>query len=354
MRIPDGPGRAGGGSIGSWWDAAEKHVTTNLFIDTNVFLSFYHLTGEDLEELKKLSALIEKGKVLLLVPQQVVQEFERNRDGKIADALRHLRDQKLGFKFPQLSKEYGEYQSLRDLQKSYEKTHAKLLEKIQADVDARNLAADHLVKKLFNLGQAIETTDELVKRARLRVDLGNPPGKKGSLGDAINWEALLSAELSSEDLHFVTEDRDYFSTLNPDDFNSYLKEEWCNKGFLPDLVVYRKLSGFFKTTFPEIKLASEIDKDLLIAQLTSSGSFAQTHSVVSRLNDFSDFTVYQAEAILAAATSNNQVAWIVDDADVKAFIKSVVNGKESKLNPELLGKVMNQLSSEETDDTVPF
>jgi hypothetical protein len=32
----------------------------NLFIDTNIFLSFFHLTNEDLEELKKLVALIEK------------------------------------------------------------------------------------------------------------------------------------------------------------------------------------------------------------------------------------------------------------------------------------------------------
>jgi hypothetical protein len=31
----------------------------NLFIDTNVLLSFYHLTNEDLEELKKLGALVD-------------------------------------------------------------------------------------------------------------------------------------------------------------------------------------------------------------------------------------------------------------------------------------------------------
>jgi len=29
-----------------------------LFIDTNVFLSFYHLTNEDIEELRKVIALI--------------------------------------------------------------------------------------------------------------------------------------------------------------------------------------------------------------------------------------------------------------------------------------------------------
>jgi hypothetical protein len=34
-----------------------------LFIDTNIFLSFYHLSGEDLEELNKLAVLIEKGQI---------------------------------------------------------------------------------------------------------------------------------------------------------------------------------------------------------------------------------------------------------------------------------------------------
>ncbi len=325
-------------------------MATNLFIDTNIFLSFYHLTGEDLEELKKLSALIEKDKVQLLLPTQVIIEFERNRDGKIADAIRHLRDQKLNFRFPQLSKEYAEYETLRGLQKNYEKTHSRLLEKIRKDVEARKLAADQLVKKLFQLGKELETTQDHIAAARLRMDLGNPPGKKGSLGDAINWEALLAADLDSDDLHFVTEDRDYFSPLNPDEFDSYLASEWEERGFTAELIVYRKLSGFFKQEFPEIKLASEVDKDLLIAQLGASRSFAKTHSVVSELSQFSEFSVYQVDAILSTATSNNQVGWILDDEDVKAFVTSVVEGKEEKLNQEALQYVFEQIEDEDESD----
>lgn len=37
----------------------------NLFIDANIFLDFYHLSGGDIEELKKLVALIEEGDVKL-------------------------------------------------------------------------------------------------------------------------------------------------------------------------------------------------------------------------------------------------------------------------------------------------
>jgi predicted nucleic acid-binding protein len=50
-----------------------------LFIDTNIFLSFYHLSGEDLEELNKLTVLLRKGEVALLLPEQVRDEFYRMR-----------------------------------------------------------------------------------------------------------------------------------------------------------------------------------------------------------------------------------------------------------------------------------
>ena len=49
----------------------------NLFIDTNIFLSFYHLTSEDLEELKKLFVLIDKNEIQLFLPTQVRNELER-------------------------------------------------------------------------------------------------------------------------------------------------------------------------------------------------------------------------------------------------------------------------------------
>jgi hypothetical protein len=37
----------------------------NVFIDTNILLSFFYLSGDDLEELKKLIVLLQKDKVKL-------------------------------------------------------------------------------------------------------------------------------------------------------------------------------------------------------------------------------------------------------------------------------------------------
>jgi predicted nucleic acid-binding protein len=77
-----------------------------LLIDTNIYLSFYHYSNDDLEELKKLVVLIDQREIKLYVPEQIKLEFQRNRANKIADALKRLRDQNLNFRFPQISKEY--------------------------------------------------------------------------------------------------------------------------------------------------------------------------------------------------------------------------------------------------------
>jgi len=62
-----------------------------LFIDTNILLSFYHLTNEDIEELKKLIVLIDNDKITLFLTDHVQNEFYRNRGSKIAYAMKRLR-----------------------------------------------------------------------------------------------------------------------------------------------------------------------------------------------------------------------------------------------------------------------
>jgi predicted nucleic acid-binding protein len=76
-----------------------------LFIDTNVFLSFLHYSGDDLEELNKLAVLLREGRLRLLLPDQVAAEFRRNREAKIADSLKRLRDIRLAPQFPQICKD---------------------------------------------------------------------------------------------------------------------------------------------------------------------------------------------------------------------------------------------------------
>ncbi|MCO7725785.1 hypothetical protein NJB93_04160 [Brucella intermedia] len=45
------------------------------------------MSGADIEELNKLTALLEDGHITLFVPRQLCEEFKRNRDSKIKDAM---------------------------------------------------------------------------------------------------------------------------------------------------------------------------------------------------------------------------------------------------------------------------
>ena len=91
----------------------------HLFLDTNIYLSFYHYTSDDLEELRKLGVLIESKNLTLHVPDQVVFEFRRNREAKFADALSKFKKEGLDKNFPQIMLAYEEdYRVMRDSIKS--------------------------------------------------------------------------------------------------------------------------------------------------------------------------------------------------------------------------------------------
>jgi predicted nucleic acid-binding protein len=150
----------------------------NLFIDSNVFPSFYHLTSEDLDELKKLAPLIDNGEIKLFLPDQVRDEFFRNRGAKIADAMKMLKEAKFALSFPLFAKDYPQYDALRDLMKKADTLHAELVTKITDDAYTEDLRADQIVTSLFKIAQTISATDEIYQKALKQMRLGNPPGKQ--------------------------------------------------------------------------------------------------------------------------------------------------------------------------------
>lgn len=318
----------------------------NLFIDTNIFLSFYHMTSDDLEELKKLAVLIDQRKLTLYLTEQVVFEFRRNRENKIGDALKRLKDQRLNLQFPQICKDYDEYHELRKLQKKYEEEHTALLSKINKGASEHSLKADQIIDSLFIKATNLVTKDLMIDRARYRIQIGNPPGKEGSLGDAINWEALLEHVPDNVDLYFIADDRDYYSILDESKFKEYLLLEWSKKKH-SSIIFYRQLSAFFNEHFPDIKLASELEKELLIRNLSASHNFDQTHRVVAKLSKYTDFTHAQANAIIEAAVSNSQISWIIEDEDVNQFLRAVISGREDQIDPNNLGMLYDLLKKAE-------
>lgn len=314
----------------------------NLFIDTNIFLSFYHFTSDDLEQLKKLRVLLREKKTKLYLPEQLVDEFWRNRENKIAQALKGLREQRLNFQFPQLCKDYDDYAELKELQKQYEQKHSALLKALKLDIDKAALKADQIIKTLFSVGKRVSLTDGLISKAKVRSERGNPPGKKGSIGDAINWECLLDALPDGQDLYFITDDADYCSPLNDDKPDHFLSTEWETRK-QSSLVLYKTLSHFFRDKFPEIKLASELEKELLIKKLAASGSFQKTHQIISKLSKYQEFTPGQLNDLVAAIVSNYQVNWILSDPDIYSFVTRAISGHHAEIDEDNLKSLLELL-----------
>lgn len=59
----------------------------NLFIDSNIWLSLYHFSSDDLKQFSKLKELIGTD-IRLYITQQVSDEVRRNREAKLNDAFK--------------------------------------------------------------------------------------------------------------------------------------------------------------------------------------------------------------------------------------------------------------------------
>jgi len=331
----------------------------HLFIDTNIYLTFYHFSSDDLEELKKLLVAVNNKKIRLYITEQVINEFRRNREAKIADALKIFNAQRLPDQFPQICKAYEEYNTLRELLKSFSKARAQLLETLKSDIDSNECGADIIINGLFARANILELDDDIVEAAKNRVSLGNPPGINNSYGDSINWELLLKHFPNDEDLHFITEDtKDYSSKIEKGRLSEFLNLEWQENG-KSTLCYYTKLSDFLRKEFPNIELASELEKELAIGSFANSTNFASTKSAIRKVRNFTDFSDSEIIEIIEASTTNNQIYWIRNDSIVKNFLLGIIKGREDALDSKVLEEFNSiyreELKADSTqEEEIPF
>ena len=295
----------------------------NLFIDTNIYLTFYDFSNDDIEELKKLKTAIERRRIKLFIPEQTIHEYKRNREGKIAISLKKLEDQNPPNSFPRFMLEYPDYQHLDKIVKEYQEVKNSLLNNVQLDIKSKSLGADKLIEALIQNAERIVTTESIINQAKSRYDIGNPPGKDGSYGDSINWESLLIAVPEKEDVHIIARDKDYVSKLNKEQINNFLQEEWEEKK-QSKIHFYTSLSSFFSQHFSNIKLATELERDSYVNALVHSMSFASTHALVARLKQFTDFTSSEVLQMVTASIENDQISIIATDVDINDFFTELV------------------------------
>lgn len=292
----------------------------NVFIDSNIWLSLYHFTNDDLEQFGKLKEL-NGTDIKLFVPQQVYNEVKRNREAKLKDTFKQFEIKSI--QFPAFCKEYEEYEKFFEDYTNILNRYRIWKTKIDTDIKNRSLPADKTINSFFEAAELFEC-DSLVEKAFIRYRLGNPPGKDNRYGDAVNWECLLASVPDGEDLYLISSDKDYRSELFDGAINPFLEDEWKSKKH-SNIFFYKNLVPFLNEQFKNIQLKSEQEKQELILKLNNSPNFESTHGIIAMLYKQTGWTDSQIEDLCAAVENNNQVRWILRDTDVLHFYSNILS-----------------------------
>ncbi|MDO8789799.1 MAG: hypothetical protein Q7J42_17120 [Sulfuritalea sp.] len=109
--------------------------------------------------------------------------------------------------------------------------------------------------------------------------------------------------------------------------------------------MYRTLSSFLKEHFDGVAFSYDKNKDALIESLAETGSFADTHHLIAKLEQFGYYSLKEVQRILSAALINNQFRWIIDDPDVYTFLKRVAVPRMGTLtDPEQIDLLQKMLA----------
>jgi predicted nucleic acid-binding protein len=185
-----------------------------ILIDTNIFLDFYRSDGASVKIFSTLMEHIDK----FILTDQIIQEFDRNREGVIKKVKENFQ---LESKLIKITSSYlknrDEFKELIEIQKQYEAKQKEI--SLNIDEIIKNPSLDPIanyfnefVNESLNKGSVYYTTDEIIKRAEKRKKIGNPPtSDKYSLGDEINWEIVL--ENVKENIILVGRDNTYTNNL---------------------------------------------------------------------------------------------------------------------------------------------
>lgn len=314
----------------------------NVFIDTNILLEFYGYSKERLDDLKKLFSFANNQKLTIWLTEQVRDEFERNRAKTIELTLSQYDGGKTEFNPSQFIKDSVEYGGLSDAHKQYLRLRQEVGKKAREKAKTRELDADKLIEELFKRDTK-QRTEEILRRARDRKSVGNPPGKSTTVGDEVNWETLLECIPDNEDLHILSMDGDYECALNPGEVSSFLQKEWRERKNA-NVFLYARLSAFSSKYFSGFSIEEDSEREALIEQLRSSGNFRETHNTIAYLLLRFPFSAAQAAALVEIAMVNTQVKWVLSDEDVKDFFTKLIDEHSDTLEESVLDELKSKMA----------
>jgi hypothetical protein len=207
-----------------------------IYIDSNIYLRFYDTASSKLKALLKFLIDIKEN---IFITEQIRDEISRNKL-EVAKKCFSANFEELGikkFSLPEhfdkhYDKKLSEWNKKRvkiidqgnTSKKEYSEIVSGILMEIMKSTDNVSIELD----KLFKLAKPPSEIE--IKSARIRKELGNPPGKSNDpLGDQLSWEQFLTI-YDNQEVWILTDDKDFFSEYKRCSYlNPFLYNELKNK-----------------------------------------------------------------------------------------------------------------------------
>jgi hypothetical protein len=376
-------------------------MALHLFIDTNIYLSFYHFSNDDIESIDKLVDRIVAGEIVLHLPRQVENEWERNREIKLNNAANEFQKVTFQTQIPRHMHDLSMAKTYLEAVTEAKRARDHLIAEANAKARTSSLKVDLLLLRLFDVAIRHEDDDEIYDLGKTRAERGNPPGKPGSIGDQYIWEMLL-AKVPGVDLYVITKDGDYGSPLGGKDETGvayphpFLKREWFKRKENANLYIFESIKTLLvhynktivaaaapaaapnehigrpqqvvepvqpvedanvgeqageQQQVPEVIEADAAltpqqreEKTAAIEALVHSPNFQMTHNAIANLTPWVQFfTKADADRLAEAAVDNRQIGWIITDGDVNQFYLRLLSEHIAELDAAHLDNLIELL-----------
>lgn len=181
-----------------------------IFIDTDKFEGLYWSH----EDLSKIIDDYKKFEPYLVLTEQQIDEFIRNRDKQLDLLIGQIDSTKFVETLSSISivRKFPKFKEIKKFQDNIKKLKVDLIKEFQK---LRDHPSEDLIFQFFmglvdnrNIPK-IKRTEKIIQKAYSRKLVGNPPTskEKSSIGDEINWESLLS--YIDDDLIIISRDKTF-------------------------------------------------------------------------------------------------------------------------------------------------
>ena len=190
-------------------------MKTKIFIDANIYLTYYKMTslsGKTIKTIEGLEELAKEG--ILFIPKQIQREVRRNSLRATLESINGNQSAKnlKNIKPEVLFKTIENSDQRKDLIDNINKHKRSQLEEEGRRISEVSNGTDQVSMILDKLwSYAKEHTLEQLEKARWLKEVGEPPGKKSDpLGDQLSWVQFVDECSDVSEVIIVTRDSDYW------------------------------------------------------------------------------------------------------------------------------------------------